>query len=47
MGKKVRGGKGGGAQANAFFRVKQKVNVFENGQFSGNLIFEKKNFLPR
>ena len=37
---------GGSPPTNAFFREKQKVSVFENGQFSGHLIFYKKTFLP-
>jgi hypothetical protein len=36
---------GGGSATNAYFRAKLKVSVFENGQFSGHLIFYKKKCL--
>ena len=35
---------GGGGYTNAYLRSKFKVLVFENGQFSGRLIFDKKTF---
>ena len=35
---------GGSPDTNAYLRAKLKVSVFENGQFSGHLIFDKKTF---
>ena len=37
-------GGGESPDTNAYLRAKLKVSVFENGQFSGHLIFDKKNF---
>ena len=37
-------GGGGSPDTNAYLRAKLKVSVFENGQFSGHLIFDKKTF---
>ena len=34
----------GSPDNNAYLRAKLKVSVFENGQFSGHLIFDKKTF---
>ena len=41
------GGGGGNPNTNTYLMAKLKVSVFENGQFSGHLIFEKKNFFFR
>ena len=38
---------GGSPDTNAYLRAKLKVSVFENGQFSGHLIFAKKLFFRR
>ena len=40
-------GGGGSPDTNAYLRTKMKVSVFENGQFSGHLIFDKKTFFRR
>ena len=35
---------GGSLDTNAYLRAKLKLSVFENGQFGGHLIFDKKTF---